>query len=50
VWTGIPEEYPDPFTEEELERYGRETKQDGEGYDAIDIYSSSNKVDGAERT
>jgi hypothetical protein len=29
-----------------IERYGREMKQDTEGYDTIDIYSSSNKVEG----
>jgi hypothetical protein len=49
VWTGIHEECPDPFTEEEFERYGREVKQDGEGYDVIDIYASSNKDDLSER-
>ena len=43
VWTGNPEEYPDPYTAEEIEQYRREVKQDTEGYDAIDIYSSSNK-------
>lgn len=50
VWAGTAEEYLDPFTEEELERYGRKVKQGGEGYDAIDIYASSDKVDGAERS
>jgi hypothetical protein len=43
VWTGNPEEYPNPYTKGEIERYGREMKQDTEGYDTIDIYSSSNK-------
>jgi len=43
VWTGNPEEYPDPYTKREIERYGREMKQDTGGYDTIDIYSSSNK-------
>ncbi len=43
VWTGNPEEYPDPYTEEEIERYWREVKQDTEGYDAIDIYTSNDQ-------
>jgi len=50
IWTGIPERYPAPYTEEEIEQYGREVKQGTEGYDAIDIYASNDKVDGAERT
>ena len=48
VWTGIPEKYPNPYTEEELERYGREVKQGGEGFDAIDIYASGYKDDVSE--
>lgn len=43
IWIGKPEEYPAPFTEEELERYGREVKRDTEGFDAIDIYISGNR-------
>jgi hypothetical protein len=49
VWTDNPKEYPDPFTEEELERYGREVKQGTEGYDVIDIYPSNDQVDAPER-
>ena len=34
VWTGKPEGSTRPYTEEEIERYSREVKQDTEGYDA----------------
>jgi hypothetical protein len=43
VWTGKSEEYPDPYTEEEIERFWREVKQDTEGYDAIGIYTLSKR-------
>ena len=31
VWTSMPEEYPTPYSEEELERYGREVNRTQRG-------------------
>jgi len=40
AWIGKAKESLDPYIEEEIEGYWREVKQDIEGYDSIDIYTS----------
>jgi len=45
LWRGKLEKYLEPYIEEEIERYWKEVKQDIQGYDSIDIYTSNDQID-----